>query len=106
MLKIEKKMSGWSVTDFEKVERLFDCQIITLDEVLEKVQKQETMNYILDKFRFTKGILKEEEVCWFCILDNDTIYKLSILDRYSDLENELVNYLGENWLDCYIRFGH
>lgn len=101
MLKFESKISGWSVKGFENVKLLFDCQVITLEEVNKKVQKQETMNYILDILRFSKG-----QNCWVCTMDYDTIYKLSILDGYPELVAELVDYFGKNWLNLYLRFGH
>lgn len=106
MLNIESKISGWSISGYGHLELLFDSQFITLDECAEKVQKQETMNYILDTLRFSKGQNARGEKVWFCTMDYDTIYKLTILDKYPHLASELVEYFGGNWLNLYLRFGH
>lgn len=106
MLEITSKISGWSVKGFEEVEPMFSSQIVSLDECAKKVQRQETMNYILDTLRFSKGQNTQGEIVWWCTMDWDTIYKLTILDRYPCLASELVEYFGGNWLNLYLRFGH
>ena len=100
-MKFTQKISGTSVTDFRIEKLLFDSQFITLSDCIKKVKRQETMNWLLDTLRFTKG---EEE--WYAIIDYDSIYKLSILEYYPDYEKELISYFGEEWLNHYIRFNH
>lgn len=103
-MKFTTKISGTSVTDF-KIKPLFESQFVWLSEIMEKVQSQKAMNYILDTFRFTKGC-EEKSHDWIAILDYDTIYKITILESYPEYEKEILEYFGENWLDQYIRFNH
>lgn len=101
-MKIESKISGWRITDF-KITPIFDSQFINLKDVIAKIKKQETMNYILDEFRFTRGEVDGE---WFAIFDYDTIYKISIMENYPEYEKELKEHFGENWSKHYLRFNH
>lgn len=100
----ESKISGTKVTDF-KIDSIFKGQFILLSEIIEKVHKQETMNWILDKLRFTKCNENYPNE-WYCIMDWDTIFKVSVLENYPEYEKEFINYFGENWMNHYIRFGH
>ena len=106
-MKFEPKISGVKVTDFE-IEPIFDSQFISLEDCIKADLKQEVMNFILDKLRFYRGDKKEGETVtpWYCVMDYDTIYKLSVLQNYPQYEQELKNYFGDNWLKYYIRFGH
>lgn len=103
-MKFETKMSGVRVTDYE-IESIFNSQFVWLSEIVEKIHRQETMNFILDTFRFYKGEA-EKANDWCAIFDWDTIEKISILENYPQYEKELVDYFGENWLKYYIRFNH
>lgn len=102
MLNIESKMSGWKITGFE-TKPIFSNQIISLAECIATVKKQETMNYILDTFRFGKGV---KEGTWFTTIDWDTIMKLSILETNPEEESQLKEFFGKNWLSTYLRFNH
>ena len=106
MMIFEPKMSGTSVKGWKCEKRLFDSQFIELHDVMEKVQRQETMNFILDNLRFYKGEGDNGEPVWYAIIDNDSIMKLSILEYCPEDEAELKEYFGEEWLKHYIRFGH
>ena len=99
-MKFTPKISGTQITDF-KIEPVFDCQVISLEDVMNTIQKQKTMDFILDDFRFFKG--KE---CWWTTMDWDTILKISILENYPEYEKECIEYFGENWLKHYLRFNH
>ena len=102
----EAKISGTKVTDFN-ITPIFNSQYISLESLLKLDLKQETMNFILDTFRFSKGErTKEEDEIWWAILDWDTIYKLSCLEKYPQYVEEFKSYFGENWLKHYIRFNH
>lgn len=101
-MKFEPKMSGTRVTDYS-IEEIFDSQYITLTECLEKIHRQETMNYLLDTFRFT---VSDDGKIWFAIIDMDTNYKVAILEKYPEYEKEMIDYFGENWLKHHIRFNH
>lgn len=103
----EPKMSGTKVTDFE-IKPIFNSQFVSLEDCIKADLKQEVMNFILDTLRFYKGDKEEGEtvISWYCIIDYDTIYKLSVLQNYPQYEQELKEYFGDNWLKHYIRFGH
>ncbi len=94
-------ISGTRVMDFN-ITPIFNKQIISLADVIAKVKRQETMNWLLDTLRFTKG----NDGNWYATIDYDTNYKLSILEDYPEYERELVGYFGENWMKQYIRFNH
>jgi hypothetical protein len=98
-MKFEEKISGTRVTDF-KITPAFD-DVLKLGELIKTVKRQETMNWILDTLRFTKG-----ENDWYAMIDYDTNYKLSILENYPEYEQEMLEYFGENWMNQYIRFNH
>lgn len=103
-MKFEPKISGTRVEDF-KITPIFDSQFVWLSEIMEKVQNQDTMNYLLDTFRFTKGC-EEKDHDWCAILDWDTIMKVSCLENYPQYVKEFKEYFGEGWLKHYIRFNH
>lgn len=100
-MQFEPKMSGVKVTDFE-IEPIFMSGVISLIEVNYTIKKQEVMNWILDHLRFHKSGNND----WFCIIDSDTIYKLTIWEEYPEYEKELIDYFGEDWFKHYIRFDH
>lgn len=100
-MRFEQKMSGTKVMDFD-IKRIFNTQIITLKECMEKIHRQETMDFILDTFRFS--ICTDGE--WRAIIDFDTDYKLAIMENYPEYEKEFIDYFGEAWLKHYIRFNH
>lgn len=103
-MKFESKISGTKVTEF-KTKPIFNSQLIWLSEVMEKIQNQEAMDFILDTFRFIKGCeVKSHD--WCAILDWDSIMKISILENSPEEVEELKNYFGESWLKHYIRFNH
>lgn len=103
-MKFTAKISGTRVEDFE-IKTLFESQFIWLSDLMQKIKRQETMDYLLDTFRFYKGE-DEKEGDWVAIIDYDTIYKISIMENYPQYEKELIDYFGENWLKHYIRFNH
>lgn len=103
-MQFEPKISGTRVSDFE-ITPIFDSQFIWLSEAMEKIQRQEAMNFLLDEFRFTKGCA-EKSHDWVAVIDFDTIYKLSVLENYPEYEKEFLDYFGESWLKHYIRFNH
>lgn len=105
-MKFEPKISGTRVTEF-KITPIFKEQIIFLSEAQKVIKRQETMDFLLDEFRFNKCHNQEKYPNeWAAVLDYDTIYKLSILENHPDYEEEMKEYFGENWLQHYIRFNH
>lgn len=102
MMNIESKLSGWKITDFE-TKPIFNSPILSLEECMKTIKRQETMNFILDTFRFSKGI---EDGTWFAIVDRDTIMKISIMETNPKEENLLEERFGKNWLKYHLRFNH
>lgn len=105
----DEKISGTKVTDYGKIETVFNSQFVSLKEVQEKITEQKTMDYILDTFRFTRADWLEDNedfYNWWTTMDYDTICKISIMENYYELEKELIDYFGENWYNHYIRFNH
>ena len=100
-MKFEEKISGTKVTGFE-IKGLFNTQIISLNDCQEKIKRQETMDFLLDKFRFS--LCSDGE--WRAVIDYDTDYKLAILENYPKYEKEMIDYFGDDWLKFYIRFNH
>ena len=103
-MNFEPKISGTKVTDFN-IKPVFNTQFIMLSEVQKVIKRQETMNYILDTFRFIK-CNENYPGEWYAIIDFDTDYKIAILENYPEYEKEMIDYFGENWIKHYIRFNH
>lgn len=112
MITVENKMSGWTIRGYEEVVPVFNSEMITLNEVISANLKQENMDYILDELRFFRGTEPSkdgslnEKVVWFTTIDWDTILKISIRESYPEIEKELTEHFGKNWMNCYLRFGH
>lgn len=102
MLNIETKMSGWKITGFE-TKPVFNSQIISLEECMKTIKKQKTMDYILDRFRFSKGM---KDGTWFTTMDWDTIMKISIMETNPEEEKQLEEHFGNSWTTIYLRFNH
>lgn len=103
-MKFEPKISGTKVTDFD-IKPIFRDQFIWMSEIMEKVQRQDTLDFILDNYRFYKG-QEEKRNDLVTILDHDTILKISIMESYPQYEQELKEYFGDDWFKFYIRFNH
>ena len=102
MMNIESKISGWKITNFE-TKPIFGSQVISLEDCMKTIKRQEVMNYILDTFRFSKGV---KEGTWFTTIDWDTIMKISIMETNPEEEKQLKEYFGEGWIEKYLRFNH
>lgn len=103
-MKFEPKLSGTKVTDFN-IKPLFNSQFIMLSEIQKVINRQETMDFILDTFRFTKCNENYPNE-WYAIIDFDTDYKIAVMENYPEYEKEFVEYFGEKWIKHYIRFNH
>lgn len=106
MLTFTPKMSGTRVEGFNIPEPLFTSQFISLTDCITKVKRQETMNWLLDTLRFSRGDEVDGKIDWYAIIDWDSVYKLTILESYPEYEKEMISYFGEGWLKQYIRFNH
>ena len=103
-MKFEPKMSGTRVTDFNiKCDR--NKQSVFLSEAMKILHRQETMDFLLDTFRFYKCV-GDRKGDWVAFVDFDTLYKIAILEKYPEYEKEMIDYFGEKWLKHYIRFNH
>ena len=77
--------------------RCFGVIMFSLNTLLKMDLKQRTMDFILDTFRFSKGEkTKEDDEIWWAILDWDSIYKLSCIEKYPEYVKEFEEYFGEN----------
>jgi len=103
-MKFEPKISGTRVEDF-KIKPIFSKQIVLLSEAMKTIKRQETMDFLLDTFRFSKCNENYPNE-WYAVLDFDTIFKLSVMENYPEYEKEFIDYFGESWIDYYIRFNH
>lgn len=103
-MRFEPKISGTRVTDFN-IEPIFKSQFIMLSKAMKTIKRQETMDFLLDTFRFTKCNENYPNE-WYAIIDFDTDYKLAILENYPEYEKEMIDYFGEKWYKHYIRFNH
>jgi len=107
-MKFEPKISGTSVTDYGKIKvfpHLLD-QIVTLFDI-NKLTNQRAVQFILDAYNMVPLNADHAEGCnWGAIMSYDDILKVSILENHPDLEAELQDYFGVNWLKQYIRFNH
>ena len=54
MLKIKSKISGWKVTGFE-TKPVFDNRVLSLEECMKTIKRQETMDFILTLFTLVKA---------------------------------------------------
>lgn len=105
-MNFEPKISGTKVTNF-KIEPIFDSQFICLEDLLQMDLKQETMDWLLDTLRFSRGKrTKKDDKIWWATIDWDSTYKLSCLEKYPEYVEEFKEYFGDSWLDHYIRFNH
>jgi len=100
-MKFEPKISGTRVTDFS-IKGIFNSQIISLADCMEKIHRQESMDYLLDTFRFS--LCADGQ--WRAVIDFDSDYKIAILENYPEYEKEMIDYFGDNWVKHYIRFNH
>lgn len=107
MIKFASKISGTQVTGSEIDEVLnncvFDSQLITLKDCIKNIYRQESMNWILDTLRFTKSTNGK---FWWATIDWDSIAKLTVMEKYPEVEKQFIEYFGENWMEHYIRFNH
>ena len=107
MITFDPKISGTRVTGTEIDEVMhniiFASQFISLKDCIRKIHRQESMNWLLDTLRFSKG---EHAGDWCAIIDWDSIAKLTILEKYPEVEKQFIEYFGENWMERYIRFNH
>lgn len=103
-LQVTSKMSGWKIDGYKHIELMFNSEIVSLKECMEKVQNQETMDYILDNFRFYQSTVDKTK--WLTTMDYNTLYKITILDRYPEEKEFLEERFGKKWLNMYLRFGH
>lgn len=107
MIKFTPKISGVQVTGSEINEILnnlvFNSQFITLNDCIENIHRQESMNWILDTLRFTKSADGKN---WFATISWDSIAELTVMEKYPEVEKQFIEYFGENWMKHYIRFNH
>ena len=107
-MKIEAKISGWSISDYEI--QMFPPEhdnIVTLLDI-DKLSKR-SAQWIFDNYNLV-GLKREVVGCHFgVIMSDDDICKVCIMEYHPDLEKILSDYFDEafgDWRKCYLRFGH
>lgn len=101
-MKIETKISGWYITEYEIDTSTLPFKTAPLVKLSECMGlSQESMDYLLDNFRFEK-----DDTDWWACLGIDDVYKIAIVEKYPKYKKELEDCFGERWLDCYLRFNH
>jgi len=103
-LTFESKISGTRVDGYEG-RGYFHGQIALLSKAM-KLKSQAAMDYLLDKFRFSRIESGEHEGDWVAVIGYDDDYKINILENYPEVAEQLEEYFGKDWVKCYIRFGH
>lgn len=107
-MKIEPKISGWSISDFNiKIFPHYMDEIVTLKDI-DNLSK-ESAQWIFDNYNLV-AFNKEIVGCHYgVIMSHDDLCKVSIMESYPDLEKELADYFNPafgDWRKCYLRFGH
>lgn len=95
-MKIEPKISGWSITDIDNIEPI--NEMLSYEEFVKlpwKVKEGITANYRC-------GYSLEH----FTFLDGDDAYKIAIYVNYPEELAQLKAEFGENWYEYYLRFNH
>ena len=107
MITFDPKISGVRVTGSEIDEVLNNCifksQFITLNDCINNIHRQESMNWILDTLRFTKSADGNN---WWATISWDSIASLTVMEKYPEVEKQFIEFFGENWMEHYIRFNH
>lgn len=107
-MKIEPKISGWSITDVSiKIFPHLGDQIVTLNDI-DKLS-QRSAQWIFDHYNLV-ALNAEIAGCNYGVLmSHDDMCKVSIMESYPEIEKELADYFNpsfEDWTKCYLRFGH
>lgn len=107
MIKFDPCISGIRVegTEIDEVlsNLVFGSQFVTLQDCIESIHRQESMNWLLDTLRFTKSADGKN---WWATISWDSIAGLTIMEKYPKVEKQFIEYFGENWMEYYIRFNH
>ena len=107
-MKIESKISGWSISDFSiEIFPHLGNQIVTLNDI-DKLS-QRSAQWIFDNYNLV-GLNPDKAGCNYGVLmSHDDLCKVSIMENYPEIEKELEDYFNESfgdWRKCYLRFGH
>ena len=107
-MKIESKISGWSIIDahIEIFPHLGD-QIVSLSDI-DKLSLR-SAQWIFDNYNLVE-LIPEKAGCNFgVVMSYDDMCKVSIMESYPEIEKELADYFNQffgDWRKCYLRFGH
>ena len=108
-MKIESKISGWSITELPKIPQmphLID-QIVSLSDICKMSTR--SAQWIFDTYNLV-GLNPEIAGCNSgVIMSYDDMMKVRIMEYAPEVEDELAAYFNESfgdWRKCYLRFGH
>lgn len=100
-LNIERKISGWQITNF-KIEPVC-CELLGIKKAKTlKAWEWLEKTYNFPEVKNDKGET-EGKYAW---LEHDDIYKIAIMENYPEYEKQLTEYFGKEWLRYYLRFDH
>lgn len=108
-MKFETMISGIRVTGCKiELDPMFDLvgPIVSLTEINEKITREESVQFIFTTYRFIRCEVAEGVWQWCTIISRDDLYKIHILERRPEYEEELYKEIGDNWMHHYLRFDH
>lgn len=109
-MKIEAKISGWTISDVNiKIFPHVGDQIVSLNDI-DKLSLR-SAQWIFDTYNLVE--LKPDVAgCNFgVVMSYDDLCKVSIMESYPEIEKELEDYFNpsegfDDWRKCYLRFRH
>ena len=107
MLTITKLISGCYIGNFDEVRKSVEELEISLSGRLKvsKLTRAETLRWICDNYELRTITEDDEKHIEVWLVPDDT-YKVAIMEKHPDLEQQLKECFGENWANHYLRFGH
>ena len=107
-MKIESKMSGWTVTGFSDIPTFphLGDQVVTLLDIDNLSER--AAQWILDNYNIVP-LRKEIAGCNYgVVMSFDDIVKVNIMEYAPEAEKELAEYFKDigDWRKVYLRFGH
>lgn len=107
-MKIESKISGWSITDCKiKIFPHYGGAVVTLKDI-DKLSRR-SAQWILDNYNLVEFTADDMGCRFGVLMAGDDLAKVSIMEYYPEYEQELSDYFDSifgDWRKCYLRFGH
>lgn len=105
MLTIETKISGWAITKgYEDIELL--PLVNGFMFCPSQLTNPKSLEWIVKHFNLYQATPPNENPFIYTILNYDDLYKITIMDKYPAIAQELEDRFGIDWANHYLRFGH